>query len=66
MSQRPFCGRTTPCWSDASQAVPLLEERLSLGVSVVLIAVYLANLIYTLVTHRNVFAMEREERPASE
>jgi Ca2+:H+ antiporter len=49
-----------------SQAVPLLEERLSLGVSVVLIAVYLANLIYTLVTHRNVFAMEREEGAQAE
>jgi Ca2+:H+ antiporter len=33
-----------------------LDERLSLGVSVVLIAVYIANLIYTLVTHRDVFA----------
>ncbi|HWG44997.1 MAG TPA: calcium/proton exchanger [Gemmataceae bacterium] len=44
-----------------SQAVPLLEERLSLGVSVVLIGIYIANLIYTLITHRNVFAMEHEE-----
>lgn len=34
----------------------LLDERLSLGVSVVLITVYLANLLYTLVTHRDVFA----------
>jgi len=32
-----------------------LDERLSLGVSVVLIGVYLANLFYTLVTHRDVF-----------
>lgn len=33
-----------------------LDERLSLGVSVVLILVYLGNLFYTLVTHRDVFA----------
>ena len=32
------------------------DEHLSLGVSVVLIFVYIANLIYTLVTHRDVFA----------
>jgi Ca2+:H+ antiporter len=38
-----------------------LDERLSLGVSVVLIAVYVANLIYTLVTHRDVFAFHEEE-----
>ena len=34
----------------------LLDERLSLGVSVVLILVYAANLFYTLVTHSDVFA----------
>ncbi len=32
-----------------------LDEKLSLGVSVVLIVVYLANLVYTLITHRDVF-----------
>lgn len=32
-----------------------LDERLSLCVSVVLILVYIANLIYTLVTHRDIF-----------
>ena len=32
-----------------------LDEKLSLGVSVVLIIVYLANLVYSLVTHRDVF-----------
>ena len=32
------------------------DERLSLGASVVLILVYGANLVYTLVTHRDVFA----------
>jgi Ca2+:H+ antiporter len=39
----------------------LLDEHLSLGVSVVLILVYVANLIYTLVTHKDVFALEEEE-----
>jgi Ca2+:H+ antiporter len=34
----------------------LIDERLSLGVSVVLLVLYAANLIYTLVTHRDVFA----------
>jgi Ca2+:H+ antiporter len=38
-----------------------LDERLSLGVSVVLILVYAGNLIYTLVTHRDVFAVSEEE-----
>ena len=38
----------------------ILDERLSLGVSVVLIALYVANLIYTLVTHRDVFASAHE------
>src|SRR5665213_238535 len=33
-----------------------LDERLSLAVSVVLIVVYVANLFYTLVTHRDVYA----------
>ena len=39
----------------------MLDERLSLGVSIVLIAVYIANLIYTLITHRDVFASASEE-----
>lgn len=38
-----------------------LDEALSLGVSVVLIAVYVMNLVYTLVTHRDVFAGAAEE-----
>jgi Ca2+:H+ antiporter len=40
------------------------DERLSLCVSAVLILVYLANLVYTLFTHRDVFAFEAE--PESE
>ncbi len=39
-----------------------LDENLSLGVATVLILVYLANLIYTLVTHRETFAFERTEK----
>jgi len=39
----------------------LLDERLSLGVSGVLILVYVANLVYTLMTHRDVFAGAAEE-----
>jgi Ca2+:H+ antiporter len=35
-----------------------LDENLSLGASVVLIVIYAANLIYTLVTHKDVFAAE--------
>ncbi len=34
----------------------ILDERLSLGVAVVLILVYVANLAYSLVTHRDTFA----------
>jgi Ca2+:H+ antiporter len=33
-----------------------LDAHLSLGVAIVLIGVYAANLVYTLVTHRDVFA----------
>ena len=33
-----------------------LDERMSLGVSVLLILIYVANLVYTLVTHRDAFA----------
>lgn len=41
-----------------------LDERLSLSVSVVLILIYVANLVHTLVTHKNVFAAEDEEEEA--
>jgi Ca2+:H+ antiporter len=46
----------------AAAEAQALDERLSLGVSFVLIAVYIANLIYTLVTHRDVFAGASEEQ----
>ncbi|MEO8126071.1 MAG: calcium/proton exchanger [Bryobacteraceae bacterium] len=38
-----------------------LDEKLSISVSVVLILVYVANLIYTLVTHRDVFKSQEEK-----
>lgn len=38
-----------------------LREHLSLAVSIVLILVYAANLIYSLVTHRDVFAVGEDE-----
>ena len=42
----------------ADRAVP--DERLSIGVSVVLLPLYFAYLIYVLVTHRDMFAMGAE------
>ncbi len=45
-TERTVRGVTYPDW---------LDERLSLGVAVVLILAYAANLVYTLVTHRDVF-----------
>lgn len=43
-----------------------LDERMSLGVSVVLIVVYLANLFYTLVTHRDAFDAAEEHHAPGE
>ena len=40
------------------QLLELTDEELSLGVSAVLLVLYAANLVYTLVTHRDVFASE--------
>ena len=47
-----FAGRTSA--NQATMAVS--DEQLSLAVSVVLLALYGGNLVYTLVTHRDVFA----------
>ena len=47
--------------SASAAATSHVDERLSLGVSVVLIAVYVANLVYSLVTHRDVFASPDED-----
>jgi len=41
-----------------------LDQRLSVGVAIVLIFVYIANLIYTFVTHRDVFAGSKSEETA--
>ncbi len=41
-----------------------LEEHLSLGVAVILIIVYAGNLVYTLITHRDVFALDEEPQQA--
>ncbi len=41
------------------------DEHFSLSVSVVLILVYVANLIYTLVTHRDVFAFAHPDEKAA-
>ncbi len=43
-----------------------LDEELSLGVSGVLILVYVGNLLYTLVTHRDVFARDEGDEPPAE
>jgi Ca2+:H+ antiporter len=44
----------------------LLDEQLSLGVAMVLILVYIGNLIYTLVTHRDIFSRGSAEGPDSD
>jgi Ca2+:H+ antiporter len=43
-----------------------LDQRMSLGVSLVLVSVYVANLVYTLVTHRDVFAPPAREEGEGE
>lgn len=45
----------------SAQNTAQLDENLSLGVAVVLIAAYIGNLVYTLFTHRDVFAVEETE-----
>lgn len=45
----------------ASHNVTLSDEKLSLGVSVVMLALYGANLLFTLVTHHDVFSSGEEE-----
>ena len=44
--------------------IEVSDESLSLGVSIVLLALYGGNLIYTFVTHRDVFASEEERGEA--
>jgi len=45
----------------AAPNVATLDNRLSLGVAIVLILVYAGNLFYTLITHRDVFASDGDE-----
>jgi Ca2+:H+ antiporter len=49
----------------SSSSAHLLDEKLSLWVSIILIGLYIANLIYTLVTHRDVFAVEDRSGPGA-
>lgn len=44
-----------------ARAAAVLDQRLSLSASVVLILVYAANLVYTLVTHRGMFESAHDE-----
>lgn len=44
--------------ASSPDVVSLTDEQLSLAVSAVLLLIYAANLVYTLVTHRDVFADE--------
>lgn len=50
--------------SGQAEALKATDEDVSLGVSVVLLLLYLANLVYTLVTHRDVFSSDKEEGEA--
>lgn len=45
----------------AAQQTRALDEQLSLGVAVVLILAYIGNIIYTLVTHRDIFGGSEEQ-----
>jgi Ca2+:H+ antiporter len=56
-----FAGRS----STGAYALSVSDEEVSLGVSVLLLALYLANLVYTLVTHRDVFASDQPEEEAT-
>ncbi|MBB3174840.1 Ca2+:H+ antiporter [Endobacter medicaginis] len=50
----------------ARPIVAIADEHLSLGVAVVLIALYLINLVYTLVTHRRVFTAAKDGEETGE
>ena len=47
--------------SGNAAALGVTDEEVSLGVAVVLLLLYLANLSYTLVTHRDVFSADKPE-----
>ena len=56
-----FAGRS----SGRSASLGVTDEQLSLGVSAVLLLLYLGNLAYTLVTHRDVFSADKPQGEAS-
>ena len=47
--------------SGNTASLGITDEQVSLGVSVILLLLYLANLAYTLVTHRDVFSADKPE-----
>jgi Ca2+:H+ antiporter len=47
-----------------ADSTPMSDEALSLGVAAVLLLLYVGNTLYTLVTHRDVFASGTEEEPS--
>lgn len=47
--------------SGQAENLGVTDEEVSLGVSVVLLLLYLANLVYTLITHRDVFSADKPE-----
>jgi Ca2+:H+ antiporter len=47
--------------SGQTARLSVTEEEVSLGVSVVLLTLYAANLVYTLITHRAIFSAEQPE-----
>lgn len=54
----PFVFDATERNLPGQHRLALTDEQLSIGVSVVMLALYAANLLYTLVTHRDVFASD--------
>ncbi len=53
-------------YAASNASANLLDNRLSVGVAIVLILVYVANLVYTLRTHSDVFAYDEEEAGTGE
>lgn len=51
--------------SGQTDRLAVTDEEVSLGVSVVLLLLYFANLAYTLVTHRDVFSADKAEGTAT-
>jgi Ca2+:H+ antiporter len=56
-------GSNLPSVGDTHQSFGSNAEHLSLAVSVVMIAIYLAGLLFSLRTHRDLFSPEHDEEP---